>query len=349
MFVVPTLDNGGAERMVARISNALIEKCVEVTIVIDYKTQSAYYINPKVKIISFIDGERSDYDKLGTFRKIKILRSIIRKEDPNIIVPFLDQVCVNSLLSAAFTKYFSRVFVTIRNNPKKGNKKSRFLRDFFYRFSKHCIVQNEGQKNYFYSHFRKKIVVIPNFLENEAFKNHNFSSLPQFRFVAIGRLNYQKNYSLMINGIKNSFFYNSIYLDIYGQGEDKELIRTLIGNDEHFRLCGFTADINSVLNEHDFFLLTSRYEGMPNSLAEAMAAGLICISSDCEYGITDIMGDDNVLLFENENLDELTKIINYSCENYVQLQNKAKELSKRLKNKYSKEVVIEKWLELISC
>ena len=132
MFIVPTLDNGGAERMVSRISNALIENSIEVTIVTNFKTQPSYFINPKVKIVSFTDGERSDYDKLGVFRKISILRSIIKIEDPNIIVPFLDQVCVNSLFSTAFTKYFSRVFVTIRNNPKKGNKKSRFLRDFFY-------------------------------------------------------------------------------------------------------------------------------------------------------------------------------------------------------------------------
>ena len=150
----------------------------------------------------------------------------------------------------------------------------------------------------------------------------------------------------MIDGIRNSKFYESIYLDIYGQGEDYELIRGLIGNDEHFKLCGFTTDINGVLDEHDYFLLTSRYEGMPNSLAEAMASGLICISSDCEYGITDIMGDKNVLLFENENLIDLVNKINYSCENFALLQSEAKELSIKLRNKYSKEVVIEEWLKL---
>ena len=348
MFIVPSLDNGGAERMVARISNALIDKCIEVTIVLNFKTQSVYDINPKVKIISFVDGKRSDYDDLGFFKKVKILRQIIKKEDPTIIVPFLDQVSVNALLSAAFTKYFSRVFVTIRNNPKKGRKKSRFLRDFFYMFSKHCIVQNEGQKKYFPRLFRKKIIIIPNFLEDEAFRNHTFSNLSQFRFVAVGRLNYQKNYSLMIEGIRNSNYYQSIYLDIYGQGEDYELLEELIGNDDHFKLCGFATDINNVLDEHDIFLLTSRYEGMPNSLAEAVAAGLICISSDCEYGITDIMGSDNVLLFQNENLNELIKRINYSCENFMQLQNDAKRLSSRLMSNYSKEVVIEKWLKLIN-
>ena len=64
---------------------------------------------------------------------------------------------------------------------------------------------------------------------------------------------------------------------------------TQLGMEERIRLCGWKKDIHEVLTSYDAFLMSSDYEGMPNALAEAMAVGLVCLSTDCRTGPKDMI------------------------------------------------------------
>ena len=83
-------------------------------------------------------------------------------------------------------------------------------------------------------------------------------------------------------------------LDIYGAGAPEKVqeLETLIaelGMENQIRLCGWRKDIHDLLTSYDAFLMSSNYEGMPNALAEAMATGLVCLSTDCKTGPKDMI------------------------------------------------------------
>ena len=115
------------------------------------------------------------------------------------------------------------------------------------------------------------------------------------RFVSVARINNQKNYPMMIRAFAGAVQGNaSCTLDIYGAGapekvqELQDLIAEL-GLESQIRLCGWRKDIHDLLPSYDAFLMSSNYEGMPNALAEAMAAGLVCLSTDCKTGPKDMI------------------------------------------------------------
>ena len=62
-----------------------------------------------------------------------------------------------------------------------------------------------------------------------------------------------------------------------------------LGMEERIHLCGWRKDIDEILTSYDAFLMSSDYEGMPNALAEAMAAGMVCLSTDCKTGPKDMI------------------------------------------------------------
>ena len=115
------------------------------------------------------------------------------------------------------------------------------------------------------------------------------------KFVAVARINTQKNYPMMVRAFAKVVQQNPVCtLDIYGAGspesvaELQKLINQL-GVEKSIRLCGWTRDISSLLTTYDAFLMSSDYEGMPNALLEAMASGLICLSTDCKTGPKDMI------------------------------------------------------------
>ena len=77
-------------------------------------------------------------------------------------------------------------------------------------------------------------------------------------------------------------------------------------------LKGVTNKIIKLYHKYDLYILTSKFEGYPNSLLEAVSTSVPCISSDCEYGPNEIIKHKvNGLLFETSNYNDLSKKIIY--------------------------------------
>ncbi|GAA1769527.1 hypothetical protein GCM10009747_33340 [Agromyces humatus] len=78
-------------------------------------------------------------------------------------------------------------------------------------------------------------------------------------------------------------------LDVYGDGESRAALERRIGRDTAVRLLGFDPDARRELATASFLLLTSRSEGSPLVLVEAMAAGCLPIAYDVRYGPSDLI------------------------------------------------------------
>lgn len=130
------------------------------------------------------------------------------------------------------------------------------------------------------------------------------------RIISVGRLTYQKHFDLAVDVaarvLKN---HPDWRWDIYGEGEDRAALERQIaslGLNGRVTLCGQVPDLYDRYRDYSFMVMTSRYEGFPMSLLEAMGNGLPLISFDVETGPNEIINDgENGFLVPAEDADTM--------------------------------------------
>jgi len=138
---------------------------------------------------------------------------------------------------------------------------------------------------------------------------------------------------------------------ILGEGEDRGLLQNLISrlslHDRVF-LPGRVQSLEPVLRKSDIFVLSSRYEGFPNVLLEAMAMGLPVLSTDCPYGPGDIIrqGYDGILV-PNQDIQALANALGALMENEEE-RGRLASRSGSVLIRFGKDAVMRRWDQLIA-
>jgi glycosyltransferase involved in cell wall biosynthesis len=112
------------------------------------------------------------------------------------------------------------------------------------------------------------------------------------RFAAVGRLVAQKDYPLMLRAFGRARQPGQT-LTIFGDGPERERLAGLaagLGLTESVVFAGHVPDASARLAEFDALLLSSRYEGVPAAIVEALAAGLPIVATDCGAGVRSLLG-----------------------------------------------------------
>ena len=351
LFVVPSLADGGAERVVSVLSSELAKKIDKVSILIYWDTDFNYHVNDKVNIINLSGGNKKAYAKMSIASRLKKMRLVIKEEKPDVIIPFLPHVCLH--VGIATLGLDCTVIQTVRNNPKSSpnSKIRRFIRDLQIRFSKCTIVQNEEQLEYFPESWRKKIHILPNPI-NEDFLNIEYEGSEKFQAVAVGRLTEQKNFPLLINAF-SSFAekHIDVSLSIYGDGALKDELNKLIKKnkmEKQIFLMGRTDNLPYILAHSSVFIMSSNFEGMPNSLMEAMAVGIPVISTDCPTGPKELIGDnERGLLLDIGNEIKLSDAIESVFQNEICLAEKSIQAKRMVVSKYSAAVIANNFFNIV--
>lgn len=312
------LAGGGAERVVSVWASQLAEIGYEVAIFTYAFKDNEYQVSDKVERLTVADTLEG-YLSLSYYQRYKTMRRRIKDYSPDVVISFLQEVQI-WMAMATFGLKIKRI-ETVRNSPwhDRMSKKVEFLWNQCFKSGYRTILQSEDQKPYFGKKVQKKCYVVPNPLDEVYEKSgKDIYSVKAIKFAAAGRLVNQKNYPLMINAFaKAKEKCPDITLDIFGKGDDEytEKLQTLINelNMQHcIRLCGRTNDMHSELMKRDAFIMSSDYEGMPNALAEAMATGLVCISTDCKTGPRDLIKiGENGFLVPVGDVDALAERIIY--------------------------------------
>jgi len=107
-------------------------------------------------------------------------------------------------------------------------------------------------------------------------------------------LAYQKGYDILVEAIAllPEPVKSRLRVEIYGEGPEREAIQNLITKydlGEHISLLGYTNSRDEVLQTADYFVSSSRYEGFPNAVLEALATGLPAIATDCPGGTRELV------------------------------------------------------------
>lgn len=145
-----------------------------------------------------------------------------------------------------------------------------------------------------------------------------YSHHDPLKICCVGRLEKVKNIELLIDAIANMTDYDSLRCDIYGEGSLRESLQIKIdelGMTNIISLKGFENDVNRIYNSHDVLVQTSFYESFGLTVIEAMKCGLLVVCSKVG-GMAEIVNNGiNGLLFESNNVVELTNILENICLN----------------------------------
>jgi glycosyltransferase involved in cell wall biosynthesis len=192
-----------------------------------------------------------------------------------------------------------------------------------------------------------KTVVIPNSLP---FYPPHGSSCENKQVIFVGRLNEQKGLEYLIDTwMKVHRKHPDWVLHMYGDGEQKQLLLQMIKDTGLGHVVIVHQPTNMIMEkylESSMFLLTSRFEGLPMVLIEALACGLPVVSFDCPWGPADIIRDgEDGFLVEYLNTDEAAQRVCQLIESPILRKHMG--LKARINcQRYNRDVVMEQWTDL---
>lgn len=346
IFYIGNLKKGGAERVVSTLSNKLI-KDNEVTIITTTNEMIEYKLDNNIKVLYLQDCDVKKNFLIKNIIYLKRLFNYIRSIKPDIVLGFLPEPSYRLLILKPFLKV--PVIISDRNDPKIEYRtfKNKMIMKFLYRRADGFVFQTTEAQQYFSEKIQNKSIVIANPIDSK-FLFSAYNGFDSREFVNVGRLNEQKNQMFLLECFKEVIKkYPEYKLLIYGTGDLKKDLDCYInknGLNDNIELCGNVDNIERVLECKKGFILSSKYEGMPNALMEAMAVGMPCISTDCPCGGPRelIKNDRNGILIENDNKEQLISAIINLIENKEKCKTLSNNAKREMKN-YDCDIITEKW------
>ena len=295
-FIIPTMHRGGAERVMSILVNAAINKGYEVYLILLSGSGVDYKLDDRINIIKLADHLCGMTGVKGALKRYSLLRKEILALKPDLVVSFTT-MC-NMYTSVALKNTNIPVAISERNDPIKDcpSRIKRCLRNISYQYADGFIFQTEDAKKHFHKRIQSKAVVIPNPVKQGL--PYADTEKAETRIVAAARLTEQKNYPMLLKAFKLFLKdYPEYKLHIYGDGEKKAELVAMCGelkiqNQVIFE--GNVPDLHDRIKNAKIFVLSSNYEGISNSLLEAMAIGLPCVSTDCPCGGSRMLIEDDV-------------------------------------------------------
>lgn len=348
-LIMGGVDNsGGAEHVMCVLANTFAEMGHDIILsVLSVNSQPFYPLSDKVRYIQ--SGKVINIPVLRYFHKLLRLRKVMRKEKPDAIVSFITPMNCAAIVTAFGLR--RKLYVSERIVPSHydGTKIGK-LRSLLYPLANGVVCQTNEAKEYFKdSKCYKNCTVIKNPLMTQIEIKTDYTA--KGKICAVGRLTEQKNYPMMFEAFKSfAEQYPDYVLDVYGNGALKGELKKLIddmGLTSNINLCGSVDNLGERLKAYDFFVMASDYEGMSNALAEAMSAGLPCLSTDyAGGGAADLIQDGlNGILVSVNDMGAFSNKMAEIASNEELRKRLGKEAT-NIRSKLSSERIAEQWIEL---
>lgn len=293
LFVLPRMGGGGAERVAALLANSLATSGDTVHIHTLVGGDSFYPLNNNIiQSNSGVFVNRSNWllaitSQIRYFGKsFHSVRELIKQHEFDIVLSFL--VATDVLVWLCKRTGLSFIHVcSERNDPTVRNHAKRYIIRKIYQSCDLLVCQGKAVANYYDTVASDKKIVIPNPIDPSILPIR--SPVISKKIVAVGRLDKQKNFSLLIDSFSDvhSIFQDSV-LEIYGEGKLRTKLQQQIdrlGLSDHVTLFGACQNLLEKISDAALFVLSSDFEGFPNVLLESMAIGLPVVSTDFATGV----------------------------------------------------------------
>jgi len=298
------MGSGGAERVATNLANAWAERGDQITLVATYskKGECFYSLSKNIELhylADLVDNEnRKDF--LQQINRLLALRRLIKTIQPDVVLSFLSNVNIAALIATRWTKY--PVIVSERAYPPMIPLGTFYekLRGWIYPYAASIVMQTSMGKQWVVDNFPLgRSAVIPNSVVYPlvAFEPklpvESVISEDRKVLLAVGRLDEQKGFDyLLLAFAKLAKEHQDWDLVILGEGPIRQSLISQIRTlelESRVHLPGRAGNVGDWYQRADLYVMSSRFEGFPNTLLEAMAHGCAVVSYDCDTGPRDII------------------------------------------------------------
>ena len=311
VFILPNLSQGGAQKVFLEILPKLSPKNKYHLFVLN-EARKDFEVLPQYYEIHELHSSRTIF---SFFRLVKKLREL----EPDTVFSTLYHVNILCSIASFFLKKKPVLNFQEANTPSVqliGLKKlpARILLSLFYPKAHKILCLSEHMKKDLHANFgldNQKLVVIYNPASNKGLKEtvtenpfSKFGNGPHI--LAVGRLNYQKDYPYLIEkfySFKREL--SSAHLWILGTGELESDLKDLIKKmklEDSVHLEGFQKETNKYYQHTDLFVMSSIFEGTPNVLMEALQTHCPILIRKHHGGTEEVM---NILGISDRYVDDL--------------------------------------------
>lgn len=325
-IVVHNLNGGGAEKMMVRLANALSNLGEEVSLVL--LTEGGInksYVNDNVNLVELKSARTS--------LAVSNLRKYFKSNNPDKILAALTHVNVIAIIACLSLGIQKKLFVSERNafslDKYASNetliKIAYLVAPWLYRFiSNPVIAVSKGVAQDLVNTTivnHASVTNAPNPVLDDDFLDRTYSSPTHpwlidktiLTLVAIGRLAPQKGFDYLLTALKQVNEKIDCRLVIFGEGDlrnEFEQQITRLGLHEKVSLPGYVTEPLNEMASADLFILSSRFEGSPNVLVEAMSTGVKVLATDCPHGPDEILKSGDIgFIAEVESAEALSRAI----------------------------------------
>lgn len=338
LFVVDNLKMGGVTKVLGNLLNRLDYSLYDVDLLVLHYYEDMKFMYPSsIKIINAGNDLNLIDENIGKLLKEKNIIKIIKKAlfafsiKTGIIKKKILTNRKNVLnrkydIEIAFGDGFPYLYTAYGDAKKKiaWMHSDVLVKDYSARYYNRmkkaiqnmdaCVaVSKKVGESYIKKYSANNVNVIQNVIDDdEIIKKSNLLiqdiefDKKQLNFISVGRLDYSKNYEMMLRNaikLKNEGFKFKVY--IIGDGEEKEKLEKIIienNMEDVFILCGRRDNPYSYVKNADMFLLSSRYEGLPTVIIEALILHVPCLSTDVA-GVKQILNGKGGIISKNDEED----------------------------------------------
>ena len=344
--IIPSFCRGGAERTASNLSLILQEKHDVTVILLDSRDQCYPHGGKLIDL-----GTPPSHSAMGKILTVLVrayrLKKVFSTEKYDGVIALMEAAGIPAVLASKDT------IVSVRDTPESmPSMYQKLIKTVYPRSKKVVAVAKATEKKLQDEYGLNNTTTIYNMANTEMMDKLSASTIDieSSYILAAGRLAPQKGFDLLIEAYASTRAKDHIKLLILGEGSERAFLEALI-KEKHLEgrviLYGSTDNPFAFYTKADCFVLSSRHEGFPNILIEALACECACIAVDCPTGPNEIIIDgENGLLIEAENVPKLTETIDrlYYDEN---MKTKFRKNARPSVSHLSPDSIAQEWVNLM--
>jgi len=376
LYCIPHLYNsGGMERVLTQKANWLIAHTPhEITILTTEPTPKGrkdvfFPLDPRVRVVHLNIDFNADYSKslfskwCGHMRRMhaykRALSAYIRAQQIDLCISlcgkeiaFLHQLPCRTIAEVHFAKDQRRQLLEATHSGWLWSLLGRIRTAQLVRAIRpleRLVVLTEQDKTDWQAAGCMNVVCIPNPCSLDA-QERPKSSDKSNTVLSVGRLHEQKGFDLLLHAWESiEAQFPKCSLRIVGEGPKRtELERQIVQTGlQHAALAGKSEAIADEYAKAALFVLSSRYEGLPLALIEAMWCGVPCVAFDCPQGPAELLAEERGWLAGNGDIQALTRQISYVLTHPEEAQERAMRAQLYARAHYSETAIMPQWVTLI--
>ena len=320
LFFIETLDGGGAEKVLCNLVNSMDQSRFEITVQTLWKADSEQLLRPGIHYrYCYADRDKANVLRSRYEAALGLTYRLYIKDDYDIEVAFLE-FGSTKIISRSTNRRAKKVAWVHSDLVQKLSEKEKTIQKVAQQYVSYdrIICVSESVRESFIRLFgrEKDTFVLYNTVDDNAIRKNAELTQPDFpkkkraTAVTVGRLAPEKQYDMLLR-VHRRLIEEGVLHDLWivGEGSERGKLEAFISENQmesSVKLLGFQANPYTYMQNADFLVCSSRYEGLSTFVVEGLILGRPIITTECS-GMRELLGDSEAgLIVENSETALLT-------------------------------------------